>query len=48
MKLEDIKSILLSKGETKEYSIKHQAFNAGKTNLKNHLEILFFTEVKND
>jgi adenine-specific DNA-methyltransferase len=46
MKLEDIKKILDKKGLTEQFSIKHQAFNAGKTNFDNHQEILFITKVE--
>lgn len=45
MRLEDILMALRSRGETKKIEIKHSAFNAGKTDLKNHKEILFITEV---
>ena len=47
MKLEDIENILNKKGIVKKFSIKHQAFNAGKTDFNNHQEILFITKVKN-
>lgn len=45
MELEDIISVLNQKGRTREYSISHQAFNAGKTDLENHQELLFVTKV---
>jgi adenine-specific DNA-methyltransferase len=45
MKLEDIKKVLDKKGETTVYMTEHQAFNAGKTELKDHMEILFITKV---
>lgn len=45
MELNDIFSVLKQKGNTKQYAINHQAFNAGKTDLKNHQEILFVTKV---
>lgn len=44
--LEQIEEILNDKGKTSVYSHKHQAFNAGKTELDNHKEFLFITEVK--
>lgn len=46
MELEDILGVLKQKGETKQFSIKHQAFNAGKTELNNHQEFLFVTKVE--
>ena len=45
MELEDIKSVLSLRGNTKEFSIQHGAFNAGKTDLKDHREFLFVTKV---
>lgn len=45
MRLEDILSVLNSRGKTKMIEIKHSAFNAGKTDMKDHKEILFITEV---
>lgn len=45
MELNDILSVLQQKGKTKKFSIKHQAFNAGKTDLTNHRELLFVTKV---
>lgn len=45
MELEDIKQVMLKKGETKIYHMNHKPFNAGKTSLDNHQEILFVTEV---
>lgn len=46
MKLEDIKKVLDKKGFTQQFSTKHQAFNAGKTNFADHQEILFITKVE--
>lgn len=46
MELEDILAVLNQKGTTKQFTIQHQAFNAGKTNLENHQEILFVTRVE--
>ena len=48
MELQDMLKILQKKGDTKMLEKKHKAFNAGKTNMSNHKEILFVTEVKND
>ena len=45
MELEDILSVLKLRGKTKEFSIAHGAFNAGKTDLENHMELLFVTKV---
>ncbi len=45
MELNDILSVLKQKGKTAKYFIDHQAFNAGKTDLKDHQEILFLTKV---
>lgn len=43
--LEEIKAILEKKGKTEIYSMTHNAFNAGKTELNNHKEYLFITKV---
>lgn len=43
--LEEIQEILEKKGKTLVFSTSHNAFNAGKTNLNNHKEYLFITEV---
>ena len=45
MELEDMLKVLEKKGKTKILEIKHNAFNAGKTSLDNHKELLFVTEV---
>jgi adenine-specific DNA-methyltransferase len=45
MTLETIKSILEKRGSTIVHEIEHPAFNAGKTDLEEHKEILFVTEV---
>lgn len=45
MKLKDMLSVLQNKGATKVLETKHNAFNAGKTDLSDHKEILFVTEV---
>ena len=44
---DQIKKILESKGETKIFEHKHNAFNAGKTDLKDNKEYLFITKVNN-
>ena len=44
--LEEIKSILDEKGETKVFDKPYKFFNAGKTELKNHKEYLFITKVE--
>lgn len=43
--LEGIKGVLERKGKTVVYSTAHNAFNAGKTELDDHKEYLFITEV---
>lgn len=45
MLLEDIVDILSQKGSTKKYEMPFKAFNAGKTNIENHKELVFITEV---
>ena len=45
MKLEDILRVLSLKGKTTIFEIKHQAFNAGKTEFDDHKEIVFLTKV---
>ena len=45
MKLEDIFKVLSLKGKTQIFEIKHQAFNAGKTDFDDHKEIIFLTKV---
>lgn len=45
--LEEIEKILKNRGETKIFSHKYNAFNAGKTDFENHQELLFITEVPN-
>lgn len=44
--LEEIRDILNKKGTTKEFAKDYRFFNAGKTDLKNHQELLFITKVK--
>ena len=48
MVLEDIVKVLEKKGKTKILEKKHNAFNAGKTNLDDHKEYLFVTEVRDE
>lgn len=45
MTLEELKEVLDRKGETKTFAMNHKAFNAGKTELNNHQELLFVTKV---
>jgi len=47
MTLEEITEVLNRKGPTKIFSMNHRAFNAGKTELDNHQEMLFVTKVRN-
>lgn len=44
--LQEIKSILMSKGETKIFEKDYRHFNAGNTAFKNHKEYLFVTTAK--
>lgn len=46
MTLEDIEAILKKQGSTVKYEMPFKAFNAGKTDIKNHKEIIFITEVR--
>ena len=48
IKLEDIKRILMERGETKTIERPYRFFNAGHTNFKDHKEILFITRVNYD
>ena len=43
--LEDIQSILENKGTVSVFEKEHQYFNAGKTELPNHKELVFITKV---
>lgn len=45
MTLEDIESILNKKGKTQKFEMPFRAFNAGKTDIQNHKEFIFITEV---
>lgn len=46
--LEEIERILSLAGETKVFEHTHQAFNTGKTDFKDHKELLFITTVDDD
>lgn len=46
--LEEIECILTQTGETKVFEHSHQAFNTGKTEFKDHKELLFITKVNED
>lgn len=46
IKLDELESILETIGKTKIFEHSHQFFNAGKTDFKNHKELLFVTEVQ--
>ena len=48
LNLGDIRLILERKGELDTYDIPHRFFNAGKSNLANHKELLFICKVKKD
>lgn len=48
MTLDDIMGVLSNKGITKIYKKSYKAFNAGKTEMNDHQEVLFVTEVKHD
>ncbi len=45
MTLEDIERILSKKGKTNRFEVPFKAFNAGKTDIQNHKEYIFITEV---
>lgn len=46
IKLEEIEEILNAKGETKKFAKDYRFFNAGKSDLENHQELLYITKVK--
>lgn len=46
IELEEIEEVLNSKGETKKFAKDYRFFNAGKTDLENHQELLYITKVK--
>ena len=46
IQLEEIEEALNKKGKTKKFEKDYRFFNAGKTNLKNHQELLYVTKVK--
>lgn len=48
IKLEEIEKSLNKRGVTKIFESDYKFFNAGKTDLPNHKEYLFITEVKNE
>ena len=48
IKLEQIEEVLGRCGETRIFTHKHQAFNAGKTEFDDHKEYLFVTKVDNE
>ena len=43
--LENIESVLETKGSVSVYEKSHQFFNAGKTSLENHKELVFIAKV---
>ena len=45
IKLEQIRQILESRGETKIFNKTHRFFNSGKTSFENHQELIFITKV---
>lgn len=45
IELEDLESILSKRGKTTRFEKSHQFFNAGKTNLDNHKELVFIVKV---
>ncbi|MFI3166279.1 MAG: DNA adenine methylase [Bacillota bacterium] len=48
MALENIEAVLKSKGSVECFEKSHQFFNAGKTDLKDHKELLYLVEVDNE
>ena len=48
IKLEQIEEVLNMCGETKVFTHRHNAFNAGKTEFDDHKEYLFITKVSNE
>lgn len=46
IKLEEIEEILNAKGETNKFAKDYRFFNAGKSDLENHQELLYITKVK--
>lgn len=46
IELEEIEEILNAKGETKKFAKDYRFFNAGKSDLENHQELLYITKVK--
>ena len=45
MTLDEILNVLNKRGHTLVYSKEHMAFNAGKTDLNEHMEFVFITKV---
>ncbi len=46
--LSEIETIMKSRGETKIFECSHKFFNTGKTDFKDHKELLFITKVTHD
>lgn len=46
IELEEIEEVLNAKGKTKKFAKDYRFFNAGKTDLENHQELLYITKVK--
>lgn len=46
IRLEEIEAVLNAKGETKRFVKDYRFFNAGKTDLENHQELLYITKVE--
>ena len=46
MTLEQIRQTMEMRGSTKMFTKDYNAYNAGKTDIDNHKEVLFITEVK--
>ncbi|UTY27096.1 DNA adenine methylase [Treponema denticola] len=46
IELEEIEDVLNTKGETRRFTKDYRFFNAGKTDLENHQELLYITKVK--
>ena len=46
IQLEEIEESLNKKGRTKKFEKDYRFFNAGKTNLENHQELLYITKIK--
>ena len=46
IELEEMEEVLNAKGKTKKFAKDYRFFNAGKTDLENHQELLYITKVK--